>query len=46
MKTFGNQCDRRQLGNDELYFKKIKIHIYHNESYLKPENNSKEFPFG
>ena len=44
VKAFGNQCDISLLGEDDLYFKKIKMHIYHNESYIKPENNSKEFP--
>ena len=42
--AFGKKCDSYQLKEDDLYFKRIKMYIYKNETYIKPENNSKSFP--
>ena len=48
VKAFGEKCnsyiDGHQLVNGDLYFKKIKMNLYHNEFYINPENDSKAYP--
>ena len=42
--AFGKKCDNYTLGNNDLYFKRIKMNLYDKKKYIKPENNSKSFP--
>ena len=46
--AFGEKCnsyiDGHQLINGELYFKRIKMNLYYNEYYIKPENDLKSYP--
>ena len=42
--SFGAECSQYQLKSNDLYFKAIKMNIYHNLNYIKPENNSRSFP--
>ena len=45
--AFGLKCKRyiedNQLKNGDLYFKTIKMNIYHQEESIKPENNSQTY---
>lgn len=40
VKAFGTECSSYKLTNDDLYFKKIKMNLYHNKNYIHPENKS------
>ena len=42
--SFGEKCSTYKLKEGDLYFKGIKMNIYHNNNYITPENNSKSFP--
>ena len=42
--SFGEKCSTYKLKEGDLYFKGIKMNIYHNNNYITPENDSKSFP--
>ena len=42
--AFGKKCDSYPLGENDLYFKRIKMNLYKNKTFIKPENNFKSFP--
>jgi len=48
IKAFGEKCnnyiDGHQLMNGELYFKRIKMNLYYNIFFIKPENDSRVYP--
>ena len=39
--AFGENCSNYKMKEGELYFKKIKMNIYHKNKYIKPENDFK-----
>ena len=41
--AFGKKCDSYPLGENDLYFKRIKMNLYKNKKFIKPENNFKSF---
>ena len=41
--AFGAKCSNYKLEEGDLYFKGIKMNIYHNFSDIRPENKSKKF---
>lgn len=41
--SFGTECCKHKLKNDELYFKRIKMSIYYNLNFIRPENNSTNY---
>ena len=38
--AFGENCSNYKMKEGELYFKKIKMNIYHKNKYIRPENDS------
>ena len=41
--SFGTECSKYSLKKGELYFKRIKMNIYYNLNFIKPENNSTNY---
>ena len=43
IKAFGPKCSNYKLEEGDLYFKGIKMNIYYNDNYIKPENNFQNY---